>query len=148
MTQNRFIPTAEQIAKRQEKRELLKLLSKQVRPLVEGGTFTNINAALVHFYETQGHKNLKSFNAWKRAGYNIKKGMVALSLWGEKRTVSPEQNEQDEYQFFPVAYVFSEIQVEQANRESTLPTRPELSKFSVAKKIEQPAETQVDDLPF
>jgi hypothetical protein len=46
----------------------------------------------------------------------VKKGEKALLLWGEPRKAAKQEkttgNEKDEFSFFPLAYVFSENQVE------------------------------------
>lgn len=97
------------------KRQELKALSKIVKPAVKEGIYNSINEGLADLYYQDGHTELKSFNKWKESGYHVKKGEKALLLWGEKRkaTGTPEvYKEPDEYEFFPVAYLFSNKQVE------------------------------------
>lgn len=49
-------------------------------------------------------------------GKVVKKGEKALLLWGEPRNGGKQEKEEgkddDEYKFFPLAYVFSQLQVE------------------------------------
>lgn len=98
-----------------EKRQALKELSKVVKIAIKEGIYNSVNEGLADIYAQDGHTELKSFNRWKESGFHVKKGEKALLLWGEKRkaTGSPEvYKEPDEYEFFPVAYVFSNKQVE------------------------------------
>jgi hypothetical protein len=145
-----YQPTEEQIKARQEKRELLKILSKALKPSIEAGNFQSMTEALVDFYSKQGHRNLKTFNQWKEAGYSVKKGMTALSLWGTQRTAKAHEGDQSEYNFFPVAHVFSEIQVEKRGRTTATPPTPEMAPAAPVETVLQPVETSevIDDLPF
>jgi len=100
-----------------EKRAKLRLLSKSAKELVEMGEAESINEGLIKIYAVDGHLNLKSFKEWLKFGKVVKKGEKALLLWGKplrkKNDFVPNQEVLDEYDFFPLAYVFSNLQVEQ-----------------------------------
>jgi len=99
-----------------EKRQALKELSRVIKLAVKEGIYHSVNEGLADAYKQDGHEVLKSYNRWKSEGFQVKKGSKALLLWGEKRkqTAPPVNgaNEPDEYEFFPVAYVFSNKHVE------------------------------------
>ncbi|MBQ7665027.1 MAG: hypothetical protein IJS43_07395 [Bacteroidaceae bacterium] len=118
--------TARQEAARQKRAEL-KALSKQLKQLAKMGAMPDIdgtvNGLLRFFYEQQGHTELKTFDEWKAAGYSVRKGQKAILLWGKPRkhdrdkeaatagefTVLQDDNKKED--FFPVCYVFSNLQV-------------------------------------
>ncbi|HBZ67591.1 MAG TPA: hypothetical protein DEO70_12205 [Bacteroidales bacterium] len=88
--------------------------SNKVAQLVKEGTFNTINEALIEcIYKADGHNEFYSFNEWKKRGARVKKGSEAFCLWGQPipRTVKRENGEEDEKDFFPMAYVFSNLQV-------------------------------------
>jgi calcineurin-like phosphoesterase family protein len=96
-----------------ENREKLKALSNGIKILIKQGVYDSVNEGLAEYYKQTGHVELKKFWDWKKAGKTIKKGEHALLLWGQPRKgKKPEpQEEKDEYSFFPVCYVFSNLQV-------------------------------------
>lgn len=101
----------------QEKREILKALSAQVAPLIESGAFETVNSALVDAYTNGIHTQFKTFNQWKAEGYFVKKGMKAFLVWGRPKKDQPEQEQpttetEEEGKFFPIAFIFSDAQVE------------------------------------
>lgn len=119
--------TARQEAARQKRAELKatsNLLKKAVAsgqiPPSEDGT---INGLLRAKYAQQGHTELKTFDEWKAAGYSVRKGQKAFLLWGKPRkhdcdkeaaTAGEDNEQQDDNKkedFFPVCYVFSNLQV-------------------------------------
>lgn len=96
------------------KREQLKELSNGLRILVKQGAIESVNEGLKSIYAEQGHTELNTFNQWREKGFLVKKGSKALLLWGRPVSKPQDQDqEQDEYSFFPVCYVFSNLQVEQ-----------------------------------
>ena len=108
----------------QQKREILKAFSVQVAPLVELGTFETVNCALVDAYTTAEHQEFKTFNQWKAEGFFVKKGMKAFLVWGrpkgspeQEKTKTTEENEEDS-KFFPIAFIFSNAQVEKKGAEN------------------------------
>ena len=101
------------------KRAELKELSRVIKMAVKEGIYNSVNEGLAEAYAQEGHTTLKSYRRWKEEGYQVKKGSKALLLWGEKRgketpEPAPENKtgENEGYDFFPVAYVFSNLQVE------------------------------------
>lgn len=108
----------------EEKRSFLRKLSDTVSQLVEQGEFENINEAVIDtFYKTDAHTEFKTFNDWKNEGYSIKKGSKAFIVWGKpKKTQDAEMAEakgndapvqdEDTRTFFPIAFLFSNAQVE------------------------------------
>lgn len=96
----------------QEKRQYLKGISDTLRELKENGSIKTINEGLKAIYSEQGNTELKTFEQWQRAGYQVKRGEKALYLWGRQteKTIS-ENGEEKEIQFFPIIPVFSNTQV-------------------------------------
>ncbi len=99
-----------------DKRNALKELSKAAAEFVAEEKAGSINDGLALIYNMQGHTEIKSFRAWIKEGYVVKKGEKALLLWGEPlKALNQEKktgDEKDEYKFFPLAFVFSNKQVE------------------------------------
>ena len=101
------------------KREELKGISRGLQNAVKNGVFSTVNAGLVAMYAEQGHTEINSYRQWKEKGFQVKRGSKALLLWGEPRNggkqEKPEKKEgeeTDEFKFWPLAYVFSQLQVE------------------------------------
>lgn len=109
-------------AKRNELKELSRHLQKQAQ---DHGLKTSTNFLLREWYAADGHKELKTFEQWKEAGYFVRKGEKALLLWGHPKpskqalTTASEngKTEEDaENDFYPIAYVFSNMQVKQISK--------------------------------
>ena len=105
----------------EDKREELKGISRVLQQAVKSGAYKSVNEGLVSMYAEQGHTEIHSYIQWRERGCQVKRGSKALLLWGEPRSATkqekPEQkndnnNEDDEYKFFPLAYVFSQQHVE------------------------------------
>lgn len=101
----------------QNKRQQLKDLSKAAKMLVSMGQAEGINEALVLLYQQQGHTEIHSFKHWLSLGYVVKRGEKALLLWGQPLKAAKQEkkevdSDKDEFSFFPLAYVFSNQQVE------------------------------------
>jgi hypothetical protein len=100
-----------------EKRVILKKLSKPLQELSKIGKIESVNAGLKTIYKSDGHIILKTFNQWKKDGKSIKKGEKALCLWGAPKHKG-EADEQcqdmegDKLDFYPICYVFSNLQVQ------------------------------------
>ena len=106
------------------KREKLKELSAPFKALLKSGAIDTINEGLVEMYEQQGHTNLKTFYQWKQEGKKIRKGEHALLLWARPRQIhkpaevkadpmqTASEQQEDEMNFFPICYVFSEKQID------------------------------------
>jgi hypothetical protein len=100
----------------QEKRKELSALSKIVKMGIAAGMYESVNEGLAEMYRQEGHTELNSFRQWLKLGMVVKRGEKALLIWGEPRKGGkqeiPTNGEPDEYKFFPLAYVFSNLQVE------------------------------------
>ena len=124
--------TAKQEAARQKRAEL-KAVSNMLKKAVQSGQIPpsedgTINGLLRDMYAQQGHTELKTFDEWKEAGYIVRKGQKAILLWGKPRkhnagkenaeagedTDQQTTDQQDD--FFPVCYVFSNLQVHAINK--------------------------------
>ncbi len=58
-------------------------------------------------------QTLKTFNQWINEGFHVKKGEKALLLWAKPLHVQKnEPKPEDGPAFFPVVYLFSNLQVE------------------------------------
>lgn len=122
MKQTDFAEKREAARKR---REALKDLSYQLKQLAKE-TLTNpgehtVNDLLRKFYAGSGHSDLRTFNEWKEAGYHVRKGEKAILLWAtpkpskqskEAAKSAGKDEEEAKDDFFPVAYLFSQMQVE------------------------------------
>ena len=84
-----------------------------------------VNDIVLRIYqERTGCKVFNTFEQWKKEGYHIKKGSKAFVLWSRKieakkgkearaqEAQQAEAGEDGKYKFFPLAYLFSELQVE------------------------------------
>ena len=109
-------------AKRNELKELSRQLQKQAQ---DHGLKTSTNFLLREWYAADGHKELKTFEQWKEAGYFVRKGEKALLLWGHPKpskqalttaTENGKTEEDAENDFYPIAYVFSNMQVKQISK--------------------------------
>jgi hypothetical protein len=67
-------------------------------------------------YAQQGHTEIHSFKKWLEKGFVVKRGEKALLLWGQPRQAQNQEKQndadKDEFKFFPLAYVFSQLQVQ------------------------------------
>jgi hypothetical protein len=106
----------------QEKRNYLKSLSKGLNVLVKEGTIDSINEGLSGIYAENGHSELKTIYQWNSEGKRVKKGETAFLLWGKPQKYTRnhsnqtrENKETKETDFYPLCYVFSNLQVEKAN---------------------------------
>jgi hypothetical protein len=107
--------TDEMKAKREALKQRSAIAAKMVKAQPE--KFSSVNDALVFMYNEEGHTEIHSFKKWMEKGYIVRKGEKALLLWGEpkkalKQEKQTDSNDKDEFKFFPLAYVFSQKQVE------------------------------------
>lgn len=109
-------------AKRNELKELSRHLQKQAQ---DHGLKTSTNFLLREWYAADGHKELKTFEQWKEAGYFVRKGEKALLLWGHPKpskqalttaTENGKTEEDAENDFYPIEYFFSNMQVKQISK--------------------------------
>lgn len=102
-------------------REQLKQISSQLKALKERGEIQTINEGLVRFcYTNEEHETFKKFNEWKQLGYTIVKGSKGFPVWAQPVAAKKQQTEQekeaDEFEFFPICYLFSNAQVRRVNK--------------------------------
>ncbi|MBD3589559.1 hypothetical protein HC965_09280 [Bacteroides sp. GM023] len=101
----------------QEKREILKGLSKPLQQLAKEGAISSVNDGLKEIYAQSGHTQLKTLQQWNRAGKRVVKGSHALCLWGAPKQIDRQQQEDnqdgenDPSEFYPICFVFSNLQV-------------------------------------
>lgn len=98
-----------------DKRKFLARISKHLKMLVKEGVYDSVNQALLEFYAEDLPEGtaFKSFNQWRKEGKRVRKGEKAFLLWGKPRQVAAKEAEENEdFKFFPLAYVFSSEQVE------------------------------------
>ena len=108
-----------------EKRKNLSVISNQLKENVKGTDLEGlrVNELLMLFvYNPDNNLEFNSFKSWIGKGFKVKKGEKAFLLWGEpiknkKAEEKPQTdpNEDDNFSFFPLAYVFSNSQVEPIN---------------------------------
>jgi hypothetical protein len=104
-----------------QKRAQLRAISQAAKALVQAGAFDSINDAVVETYKTEEHQEFKSFIGWKSEGFKVKKGSKGFPIWGKPvKGANDEQQDQNQEQpgqeknekFWPLAYLFSNAQVE------------------------------------
>lgn len=105
--------------KHNEKREQLKSLSVTVKPLVESGAYETVNDAILKsIYTDTANTEFKTLRQWNEEGFNVKKGSKAFVIWGKPKPFNKEEGaekdakSEEEETFFPLAYLFSNAQVE------------------------------------
>ena len=100
-------------SKIQEKRQELKALSAPLKELLKEGVISSINEGLKIIYADDGHTELKTLKEWNEKGKRIKKGEKALLLWGKPKRIDIKSDgeKEDETQYYPLCFVFSENQV-------------------------------------
>ena len=97
------------------KRHALSELSQPFKLLVKEGAIETINEGLAQYYKDAGHEVIKSYRQWQKEGYQVKKGSHALLFWGEpvkNEKPAQEKTEEKKEPFYPLAYLFSNLQVE------------------------------------
>lgn len=106
------------------RREELKALSKGLDSLIKEEVYSTVNEAIIDiYYKKNGHQVFNTFMEWKELGQSVKKGEKAFVLWSSpkkkaKQKAEAPEGETDEYKFFGLCYVFSNLQVEPSkNRE-------------------------------
>lgn len=134
--------TADTKSKAQEARETLKALSQEVYDLVEAGTFTTVNDAIMEtLYKDGVHREFKSYRQWKKDGFQVRKGEKAFLLWARPKDIErmkeeeSQKTEADTIKFFPIAHLFSNAQVDpitEQEPEHTSQEKPELEPFPYA----------------
>lgn len=98
-----------------EKRNQLKILSNLIKTEMKTNPeILKVNHGLEIMYKKQSSEisKFKTFQQWKNEGKQVKKGEKAFLFWGSPRK-GTKQNENtiDEYEFFPLCYLFADTQV-------------------------------------
>lgn len=104
----------------QEKRAILKSLSKPLQELAKCDAIDSVNDGLKSLYRQEGHTTLKTMRQWNGEGKRVKKGERALCLWGrpkqtiqEKNNTETSQSDDDQsLNFYPICFVFSNLQIQ------------------------------------
>ena len=114
------------IEKYQKKRTALISLSKSIKPLVAEGVFDSVNEGLIETYmeDDPEIEEFNTFKQWKKQGYTIIKGSESFLVWGQpqkgkkqkEETAQTAQGSQEdeEYKFWPLCYLFANTQVRKA----------------------------------
>jgi len=101
-----------------ENKKLLIQLSKDLKAKDLHNELGSVNEALKAVYATEGHYEFDTYQGWKDRGKQVRRGEKALLFWGRPRKgkdkEKPIANSEDfkEYEFFPLAYLFSQKQVD------------------------------------
>jgi len=120
-----------------EKKENLKILSEQARELrqqminkattmerAEQLAEMRVNDIIIdYFYTDEENTEFHTYKGWQELGMQVKKGSKSFVIWGRKRQNIDDKKaaaeEKDQYKFFPLAFIFSNNQVEKiANAEN------------------------------
>lgn len=121
MKKNYKKTTTAQIAASKQKRNTLISLSDLVKSMIENEELEaeTCNEGIKEYYMNKEPEITKfnTFKGWKDEGYSVKKGAKAYLVWGKKREVKKTDIDESEtetekkYKFFPVSYIFSNLQV-------------------------------------
>lgn len=106
----------------QEKRKALRALSADAKELQETEfPDLKINEIIIeHFYKTAEHTEFNTLMEWNRKGYSVNKGATSFVIWGKPKAVqnkekNPEAVEEEDDDFYPLCYLFSNAQVSERN---------------------------------
>ena len=100
-----------------EKKQLLKVLSIKAKKVIELNALDkNVNAVLIEFYTNETHQEFKTFKGWMQENKKVKKGEKGFFVWSKKlKAADKSEGAEDnkEFKFFGIAYLFSNAQVEE-----------------------------------
>jgi hypothetical protein len=108
----------ENLETRSDKRKFLSGISKLIQPLVKEGVYETVNEGLKEMYleDLPEGTTFNTFKGWRKEGKQVKKGEKAFFIWGRPRNIDKKEpvkeGEKDEFEFFPLAYLFSSEQVQ------------------------------------
>lgn len=76
-----------------------------------------LNSIIIElFYKKNGNTEFKTFAQWKREEKKVKKGSKGFIIWGRPLGVQQEEKKEEADDesgtYFPVSYLFSNLQVE------------------------------------
>jgi len=101
---------------REQKKQLLKLLSLDAKETIElSAEPRTVNSVLIEMYKNEEHQEFNNFHQWLKLGFKVKKGSKAFFVWSKKRVGTEKaenSDEEREFKFFTLAYLFSNAQVE------------------------------------
>lgn len=100
---------------RDDKKALLKQMSTNAKALIELGDERTVNEILLDWYTNEEHQEFHTIKDWNEKGFRVVKGQKAFFIWSKKRTgieKNEDTNEEQEFEFFSLAYLFSNAQVE------------------------------------
>lgn len=95
-------------------------------------------------YDTKEVKEFNTFHQWKERGYTIIKGSKAFLIWGQpvnkqKKDKAKEQGKEpeegDEYEYFPVCYLFSDKQV---YKKEAMPEAMDMNETTEPETVQEP----------
>ena len=109
----------------QIRRDELKALSRIVKMGMKTGAIdaASVNDGLIQLYSVDGHEVFNTFYQWKALGKSIIKGSKAFAVWGSPQdaktrsqpapmtVVTDKPEEDDEFKYWPLCYLFSNLQV-------------------------------------
>lgn len=77
-----------------------------------------------YFYKSPEHQEFHTFKGWLKEGHAVKKGEKAFLVWGRPKAVqeqekNPQAENDEESDFFPVSYIFSNAQVQPLNQKES-----------------------------
>lgn len=101
----------------QQKRKELRELSNQLKQELEEGE--KLNDAIIERYKEENPEieSFNTYNGWKKEGYQVKKGEKAFLVWGRPKNIQegesaqPTDDGDEDRDFYPVAFIFSNLQV-------------------------------------
>ena len=102
--------------KRNALRELSKIAKMRISADCEG---MSVNEVLIQeFYTDEENEEFKTLFQWSKDGYKVKKGSKSFLVWGKPKkkekgmnTQNSQNQEEDESEFYPLCYLFSNAQV-------------------------------------
>ncbi|MFD2824803.1 ArdC-like ssDNA-binding domain-containing protein [Lacinutrix iliipiscaria] len=104
-----------------QKKQLLKSISIDAKEQIQLGATEEetVNGVLISWLTNKTHQEFNGFWQWKKLGYKVKKGEKAFFIWSKKRKAKDKDSQEDdkEYSFFSLAYLFSNAQVEPLKKE-------------------------------
>ena len=70
------------------------------------------------FYTDETNEEFKTLHQWNKDGFKVNKGAVSFLVWGKPKPMKKEQEtapkqatDEEEDEFFPLCYLFSNAQV-------------------------------------
>lgn len=100
---------------RTQRKNLLRELSQTAKAKIELGDERRVNEIVLEMYKTADHQEFHNFWEWKKLGFKVKKGSSAFFVWSKKRKGTDKKEgaeDEKEFSFFSLAYLFSNAQVE------------------------------------